>query len=493
MPDLGAIRGLRARLTLSIAAVLVLAAAATFVAVYRGTGHALRQQVDRDLRVDAAAFAARGVPPAGGPRAIAAAGRRYIDAQPFRSSARLLFERVPGAGVVTNEPELLRPVPDANETAAEQRQENRQSRALLAAPAGYSTVDLRDLGPLRLRTLPVRRGGRVVAYVGVGEPLAPVERAQHDMAETFALAGGLTLLAALLASWLVAAGTVRPLRRMARIAARVDAGDLSPRIRSDGPHDEVRVLADAFDHMLDRVQEAFARQSAFLADASHELRTPLTVLRGQLEVLARDPDFTRADFDRVDRLARAEIARMEKLVDDLLLIAHSDEPEFLHPRTIELRPFLEELLGAAAATADRRFELDCATDGTLNVDSDRLAQALRNLLGNAIEHTAQGGQIRLLASGSTGWLTLAVEDDGPGIPPDERELVLGRFYRVDASRARKTGGSGLGLAIVRAIVDAHAGRVTIGSAPAGGARVALSLPGFTVGTRTRTPAPTPTG
>lgn len=488
MPDLPAARGLRGRLTLSIAAIILLAAGITFVAVYRGTGHALRAQVDRDLRVDAAAFAARGVPLKGSPREIAAAGRRYIDAQPFRSSARLLLERVPGAGVVTNEPELLRPVPDASETVAEQRRENRQARALVTAPAGYSTFDLKDLGPLRLRTLPVRRAGRVVAYVGVGEPLAPGNRAQHDMAETFALAGGLTLLAALLASWLVAAGTVRPLRRMARIAARVDAGDLSPRIRSEGARDEVRILADAFDHMLDRLEEAFARQASFLADVSHELRTPLTVLRGQLEVLARDPGFTREDFDHVDRLARAEIARMEKLVDDLLLIAHSDEPEFLHPRAIELRPYLEELLTAARATADRRFELDCATDGALRADPDRLAQALRNLLANAVEHTGPGGLVRLRASGSTGWLTLAVEDDGPGIPPDQRELVLDRFYRLDASRARKTGGSGLGLAIVRAIVEAHGGRVSIDAAASGGARVALSLPGFTVGPRTRTPA-----
>ena len=406
------------------------------MAVYRGTGHALRQQVDRDLRVDAAAFAARGVPRAGSPRAIAEAGRRYIDGQPFRSSARLLLERVPGAGVVTNEPELLRPVPDANETPAEQRQENRQARALISAPAGYSTVELRDLGPLRLRTVPVRRGGRVLAFVEVGEPLAPVERAQHDMAETFAVAGRSHCWRPCWRAGSSRPARSRPLRRMARIATRVDAGDLSPRIRAEGPRDEVRILADAFDHMLDRVEEAFARQSAFLADASHELRTPLTVLRGQLEVLARDPDFTREDFDRVDRLARAEIARMEKLVDDLLLIAHSDEPEFLHPRTIELRPFLKELLAAAGATADRRFELDCATDGTLRVDPDRLAQALRNLLANAVEHTGSGGLVRLLASGSTGWLTLAVEDDGPGIPPDQRELVLGRFYRVDSSRAQ---------------------------------------------------------
>jgi signal transduction histidine kinase len=418
------------------------------------------------------------VPSTGDAAAIAAAGRRYVDALPFRSSARLVLERVPGAGVVTNEPELLRQTPDSGEQTSVQRRENRQSRALVNARAGYSTVRLMDLGPLRLYTRPVHRAGRVVAVIGVGEPLGPVHRAQDDVARTFALAGTLTLLAALLASYLVAARTARPLRRMARIAARVDGGDLSPRIRAGGARDETRILADAFDHMLDRLEEAFARQTDFLADASHELRTPLTVLRGQLEVLARDPDFDRAGFDRVERLARAEIARMEKLVDDLLLIAHSDEPEFLHPVPVGLRPFLEDLVAGVGTTAPRRFEVAGDADGTVHADPERLAQALRNLLANAVEHTADGGLVRLVASESGGRLTLAVEDDGLGIPADQRDLVLERFHRVDTSRSRRTGGSGLGLAIARAIVQAHGGSISIGTSPAGGARVAVSLPGF---------------
>ena len=119
------------------------------------------------------------------------------------------------------------------------------------------------------------------------EPLAPVDDALDGITRGFAIGGTLTLAAALLLGFLLAAGFARPLRRMARIAARVDAGDLSPRIDYRGPRDETRILADAFDHMLDRLEEAFARQQAFVSDASHELRTPLTAIRGQLEVLAR--------------------------------------------------------------------------------------------------------------------------------------------------------------------------------------------------------------
>src|SRR3989449_6365109 len=126
---------------------------------------------------------------------------------------------------------------------------------------------------------------------------------------------------------------------MASVAAKVDGGDLSPRMEASGPNDEIRVLAESFDHMLDRLEDAFERQREFVADASHELRTPLTVIRGQLEVLARQRDPTREDIRRVEGLVRTEVLRMQRLVDDLLVLARAGEREFLHPCTVELRPF----------------------------------------------------------------------------------------------------------------------------------------------------------
>jgi signal transduction histidine kinase len=265
---------------------------------------------------------------------------------------------------------------------------------------------------------------------------------------------------------------------MARIAARVDAGDLSPRMASSGPRDEVRALADSFDLMLDRLEDAFARQRAFSSDASHELRTPLTVIRGQLEVLSRQRDPSAADVRRVERLVRTEILRMERLVDDLLVLARADEREFLRPRPVDLEPFAEELLDGARPTADRRFELGPVPAGVLDVDPDRLAQALRNLIRNAIEYTSDGGLVRLTGSASGERVTLAVEDDGPGIPEDQRERVFDRFHRMDSARTRVRGGAGLGLAIARAIAEAHGGTIYALASPEGGARVAIELPGF---------------
>ena len=454
------LRSLRFRLAALIGAVVVLAVAGTFVVIYGGVGSQLRNQIDSELRADAAAFDRAGVPrQAESPAALEAAARNYVRNQPYRANNRLLFLQAVGAkDTVTNEPE---------------------AKALVRAPPGYSNSSLPAAGELRVYRKPVLRDGRVVATVGAGEPIAPVERAQREVARTFLIAGSATLVLALLLGYLVAASTARPLRRMARVAARVDAGDLTPRMPPGAAgSDEVRRLADSFDTMLDRLQDAFARQRAFASDASHELRTPLTVIRGQLEVLARSKDPSPEDVRRVERLVRTEIVRMERLVEDLLVLARADEREFLRRRKIDLEPFCTEMLDGLRATADRHFELGPVAAGELDVDPDRLAQALRNLLRNSVQHTTDGGLVRLTARRSPMGVTIAVEDDGAGIPDAQRERVFDRFHRIDSARNRVRGGAGLGLAIVRAIAEAHGGRVGAGASPEGGARVEIELPGF---------------
>lgn len=466
-------RSLRWRLTLAVGTVLVAAFAITFVAVYRGTGAEFRRQIDRDLRGDAAAFARRIAPPA----SIQPAARLYVSSQPFRATSRLLFVQEPHRGPQTNEPELLGAAArDVDDSASLASAERRSGALLLSSPPGYSTVEVPDVGPLRLL---VRNVAGTDARVGVGEPLAAVARAQDGVERAFALAGSLTLLGALLACSAIAAGFSRPLRRMSRIAARVDGGDLSPRMEGGGPPGEMRVLSDAFDHMLDRLEDAFARQRAFVSDASHELRTPLTAIRGQLEVLARQTAPTPEDVSRVQRLVQTEVDRMTRLTEALLLLARTDEPRFLERETIELGPFLSDLLERWRNTAPRRFELAELASGTLNADPDQLTQAIANLVRNAVEHTAAGGLVAIgCAPGERDWLRLWVEDDGPGVPTAERTRVFDRFHRVDRGRGRDSGGSGLGLAIVRAIAEAHGGTVHAEAAVSGGARIVLELPGF---------------
>ncbi len=476
--------GLRWRLAGWLTLVTLACTAIAFVAVYRGTGSQLRHQIDQETGGDARELAHNLVAAqARNPRELSAAATRYVRAQPFSASSTLLFALVPGVGTSTNRPEVFAPrSTDNGETPAEQAQENRLSGNLLAAPDGYSTVVLPDVGNLRLLKIRVRVPGGMTAIVGAGEPLAAVAHAQRSVARAFILAGLLALAGALLASYLVGARLSRPLRRMAAVAARVDAGDLHPRIRHTGRQgDEVKVLADAFNHMLDRLTDAFAGQRAFVADASHELRTPLTVIRGQLEVLAAQRDPSGEEVRRVERLVQAEIARISRLVDDLLLLAKTEQTEFLRVQWIDMSSYVAELWDGTSLLADRRFELGQVPAGTLRADPDRLAQALRNLLANAIEHTVPGkGLIRMSVEGLPGErIRFLVEDDGPGIPVDQRERVFNRFHRTDTARDRASGGTGLGLAIVRAIADAHGGSASAGGSPEGGARIQIELPGFT--------------
>ncbi len=484
---------LRWRLAAWVTAVVLICTAVSFAVVYNGTGTQLRHQIDREIGGDLEELAltvrtaARTSDEGARAQQVAAAARRYVQNQPFSASSALQFAIVAGAHpgettTATNRPELFGAKrPDNGESVADQQRENRLSQRLLTVPDGYSTLTLADVGELRLLKHRLTLPGGTRVTIGVGERLASVGAAQRGVAEAFILAGLLTLAGALGASYLIGTLFSRPLRRMAAVATKVDAGDLHPRIHDVGGRgEEMLVLAEAFNHMLDRLTEAFASQRAFVADASHELRTPLTVIRGQLEVLASQTDPGAEEVRRVERLVQAEIARISRLVDDLLVLAKAEQSEFLRVEEIELGVFVEELWDGVSLLAPRHFELGAVPEGTLTADPDRLAQALRNLVSNAIEHTdAERGLVRLdVECRGAERVLFAVSDDGPGIPPDQRERVFDRFHRTDAARDRASGGTGLGLAIVHAIVEAHGGWVKAGAGSEGGARIELELPRF---------------
>jgi signal transduction histidine kinase len=413
---------------------------------------------------------------------ISQAAKRYVLAQPYTATSTLFFVLIPGVGTASNHPELFGGgPPEGGETEADQQLENAQGRRLKVPRFGYSTALVPDVGRTRIFEQHADLGtAQVVA--GAGEPLALVARAQHGVARAFALAGVVVLGLALIASYLAGARVSLPLRRMAQVATRVDAGDLGPRMEiTSSRADEVRILAEAFNRMLDRLSEAFASQREFVADASHELRTPLTVISGQLEVLAAQENPSSAEVVRVERLVRAEITRISRLVDDLLVLAQAERTDFLRVESIDLRPFVTDLWDGLSLTAERRFELGTILDGTLQADPDRLAQALRNLARNAIEHTEErDGLVRLdVRPLALNRIRFTVTDDGPGIPEHERERVFERFHRTDTGRTRAGGGAGLGLAIVRAIAEAHRGTVRVGDSPDGrGAALELVLPGY---------------
>ena len=482
---------LRWRLVGWVVAVMLVGFAIVFVVVYEQTGSQLRARIADDARADLAQLSqtVRTLRPGSSGRLLADL-RHYLRAQPYNGRASLMFAVVPGAGTASNHPELFGDAtPDAGENAVEQRRENALGQELLQGPAGLHTAFVPDVGPVRLDGRLV--GGAGGIRLGAGEALSEVSRAQHAIARSFLLAGALALALVLLASYLAGLSVSRPLRRMARVAERVDGGDLHPRMKAEPPSHEIWVLANAFNHMLDRLAAAFRHQRDFVADASHELRTPLAVIAGQLDVLARYPQPSLEDVQHVQRIVAGEVARTTRLVEDMLLLARSEQGALVHRQALDLPRFVEDLWSTTTLGVDRRFTLGSVPDGQLEADPDRLAQALRNLIDNAITHTDEpDGQVSLhVEAWPSGRVRFVVTDDGPGIAPAERTRIFERFHRTDEARDRRSGGAGLGLAIVQAIAQAHDGQARAADPEGRGARLELEIDGFAAAPRSERPAP----
>jgi signal transduction histidine kinase len=468
----------------AVAAVVLLALVAIFAVVYGSTRSQLGSQVDRSVRGSAlelrAALAERSTTSA---QAALASARRYAISQPYTKSNVLLFVLIPGVGEAGNHPELFgASKPDDDETVAEQARENAEGRQMQQPTPGYSTKVAPDAGSVRLFEVSFRVGDRI-AYAGAGESANAVDHAQEVVTHSFELAGVIGLGLALLAAYLVGSRIAAPIRRSAEVAALIDAGDLTPRVQLPASaSSELQVMADALNGMLDRLATAFAAQREFVTDASHELRTPLTVLRGQIEVISggdrEDGSLSAQELARVQRVMEAEIGRLARLVDDLLVLAQSDRADFLYPAPVQLDELVTELWDGLSLIAERNFEIGQLEPVTICADPDRLAQALRNLARNAITHTAEpSGLVRVdVTRLGPATVRITVSDDGPGIAPEQRELVFERFFRIDKARTRAAGGAGLGLAIVRAIAEAHQGSVQVIESATGGAAFALDLP-----------------
>ena len=363
---------------------------------------------------------------------------------------------------------------------------DKRSTSLIDAPVGLTNVSTEEAGRLRVYSEPIVAGGRRLGTFRVADPRAPIDRAQSALRNTFLLVGAVALLFSLLmAAWLATLIT-RPLRRIASVASDVDAGDLSHRIGDVQTSDEVHQLAESFDRMLDRLEDAFEGQREFVSDASHELRTPLTVLRGHTELLRRageDPDERRRVVDLLIR----EIDHMNRLVDDLLSLARAEADELVYPQPVDLGDFLHDLERDLPLFGSRDFRVEGQREGTVQADPERLSQVFRNLVRNAVGHTRSGDRITVSSTARGGRVEFCVADTGPGIPPDRLERIFDRFYRTDEARDRDHGGSGLGLPIARAIVEAHGGRIWAQSPPGGGAEIKFELPGY----RPARPSPAP--
>jgi two-component system OmpR family sensor kinase len=345
---------------------------------------------------------------------------------------------------------------------------------LLEAPTS-EVVDLPGLGEYRLAA------DASGSYV-LGLPLTEVTSTIAQILTTIALvtAGGLVLLGSIIA--IVIRAGLKPLRAVAETAQRVaavrmDQGEVSITARvPDEQADErteIGQVGSALNTLLDHVDASLsARQQneelmrRFVADASHELRTPLASIRGYSELSLRDRTLSDTSHEALSRI-QAQSLRMTTLVEDLLLLARLDEGQELVYGTVDLTQLALEAVGdARPAGPGHRWEIDVPDEPVhLAGDTSRLHQVVANLLANARTHTPEGTTVTVSVRRDGGEAVLRVHDDGPGVDPAVADELFERFSRADRSRARKTGGTGLGLSIARAIVEAHAGTISVSSDP----------------------------
>ena len=353
-------------------------------------------------------------------------------------------------------------------------------QAVISAPDGTSTQgDYRvyvthgqaDEGPASVR-------------LAIATPLNDVNSTLNRLAMLELLVGLIVLaVVAAIAFWLVRR-ELRPLVRIEDTAAAIAGGDLSQRVPEEAPGTEVGDLARSLNAMLAQIEQAFEqrRQSEerlrrFVSDASHELRTPLTSVRGFAEL------FHRGAASRPDDLALAmsriesEAERMGVIVEDLLLLANLDQGRPLAQERFDLEAVLAEMVADHAMLhADWPISFSSGGGADLVGDELRIRQAVANLLANARAHTPHGTSIAVALATAGDDRTIEVSDNGPGIAADDLPHLFERFYRVDASRARRSGGSGLGLSIVQAIAEAHGGSVRVESSQGKGAAFTIVLP-----------------
>ena len=290
-----------------------------------------------------------------------------------------------------------------------------------------------------------------------------------------------TAAAGMLALFLTVAvsrGILRPIESLTAAARRMEQGDLTSRVAAGTSKDEIGALAHAFNAMVEAVARNEELRRHMVSDVAHELRTPLTNVRGYLEGL-RD-GVLEPDRETLD-LIFEEAQLLGRLVDDLQDLALAEGGQLrLERQPVAVAELAERAVGAARPQFEARgvrLRTDLAEIlPAVDADPERIGQVLRNLLSNALAHTPSGGDVLVGAKMAGAAIAVSVRDTGTGIEPEHRPFVFERFYRVDQSRARKSGGAGLGLAIAKQLVEAHGGRISVESAVGQGSTFTFTLP-----------------
>jgi two-component system OmpR family sensor kinase len=467
LPSLGLAGSIRSRLVASVVLLLTISGLLSLLAIREvlllrltaETDEALRQEVSelgrlladgRDPRTGQPfdslfalfdTYFARNVPSSG--EALLA----FVDGQPYRTAfSRFPLDKLPR--------EMLVHIESASRSLD-------ADRAIGRVPT--------PLGEASFQAVPVRLGGRMGTFAVVILPAAAL--AGIGQLQTYGVAAVLGVVALASASaWFLSGRILTPVHALTRTARSISESDLARRVPVEGSS-EAAEMARAFNAMLDRLEAVFRTEREFIRAASHELRVPLTVSLGHLGLLDDHPEARRA----TTALIMDELDRMGRLVDDLRLLAEVEHPDFLQPETIDLVSFTEELTAKATALGSRHWQVDDAAQTTMVADRHRLTEAVMNLAHNAVAHTEPDDTVAIGTAIDGDEVRLWVRDTGVGVPVHDQHRIFDRFRR-GTSAHRRYRGAGLGLAIVRAIAEAHVGRVELKSQLGEGATFTIVIP-----------------
>ncbi|HEY5853136.1 MAG TPA: HAMP domain-containing sensor histidine kinase [Aldersonia sp.] len=440
---------LRARVTLLAASATAIAVALMAIAAYWVVSKALYDEVDQQLRTRAATLI-----------------ESNFEAFDFRTIALATFYSK-DVSVALIFPDLSVYAPPGSKAPVGPEE--------MQVARGDDDSDLHTVGDQRVLVERTNTGSTLV----IAQRLDATESILDRLALVLFIVGGGGVLFAALAGMAVGRTGLRPVARLTAAAERVArTDDLTP-IRVTG-NDELARFTESFNTMLRALAESRDRQSRLVADAGHELRTPLTSLRTNMELLIASsrPGARKIPEDDMEGLrsdVMAQIEELSTLVGDLVDLAREDAPETVY-EPVDLGEVVERALERARR---RRGEIEFVADlepWFVYGHEAGLQRAVLNVLDNAAKWSPAGDRVEVgMRQVSEGLVELTVDDAGPGIPENERELVFERFYRTMASRSMP--GSGLGLAIVRQVVTKHGGTIAVEASPRGGARIRMVLPG----------------
>jgi signal transduction histidine kinase len=452
--------GMRARTTIIAALATAAAFAGISVALVSVLRASLIDEVDRSLQARATFIAAQVGDPRVGNKVITSARRRDAGTDtlelllgPKGQLAVASDKTGDGAQILDRLPDEQ--VPFTADLSSFEETEGSDNMRVLAI---VDEPDIPQLGWIVTAT----------SLNDVDETIASVKR-------VVLIAGpALVILVAALV-WLLVGRALKPVGAIQREADEISGSDPSRRLSLPKTRDEITELTATINSMLERLDQGQREQQRFVADASHELRTPLAGINAQLDVSLLHPEQT--EWQPVARNLREQTDRLQRLIDDLLLMTRWDERGDGAPRRVELVDLddlvLEEVTARGAARAGV-IDARGVSSGVVEGDRDELRRLVANLLSNALRHAERRVELSLREDG--GEVGLIVDDDGPGIARKDRNRVFERYARIDEGRSTREGGSGLGLAICREIANRHGGSIAIEDAEIGGARFIVTLP-----------------